>query len=110
MPGQGLDDVLEKPGMGPADVAAENQLRRAESARTVFLPVHVAGVIPDSRLLADRSEVTLIGRDGRILYHGTGNELELRATAAEASLYQGVRVPGSLFGRIAGDVVDIEID
>ena len=33
-PGQGVDDVLEKPGLGPADVAAENQRRRAEGALT----------------------------------------------------------------------------
>src|SRR5689334_25237387 len=66
-PGQGLDDVIEKPGVGPADVAEENQRRRAEGARTVFLPVNVSGLVPDSRLLADRSEVTVISRDGHPL-------------------------------------------
>ena len=85
MPGQGLDDVQEKPGMGPVDVAAENQRRRAEGARTVFFPVHVSGLALNSRLLADRSEVRVIGRDGRIVYRGAGNDFETRATGAEAS-------------------------
>lgn len=108
--GQGVDDVQEKPGMGPVDVAAENQRRRAEGAVTVFLPVLVSGLIPDSRLLADRSEVTMIGRDGRTVYQGTGNDLELRATTADATVHQGVRVPGALYSRVKGELVDVQLD
>jgi hypothetical protein len=109
-PGQGLDDVVEKPDFGAADVAAENQRRRAEGARTVFLPVRISGVTPNSRLLADRSEVTVVGRDGRALYHGTGNDLELRATAGEATVHQGIRVPGTLFGRMKADPIDVQLE
>jgi hypothetical protein len=109
-PGQGLDDVLEKPGMGPVDVAAENQRRRAEGARTVFLPVHVSGLIPGSRLLADRSEMRLIGLDGRAVYQGTGNDLELRATGADATVHQGLRVPGAVFSRIKVEPIDLQLD
>jgi hypothetical protein len=109
-PGQGLDDVLEKPGMGPVDVAAENQRRRAEGARTVFLPIHVSGLVPDSRLLADRSEVSVIGRDGDVMYHGTGNELELRATGTDATVHQGIRVPGALYSRVKADRIDVQLD
>lgn len=109
-PGQGLDDVQEKPGMGPVDVDAENRRRRAESALTVFLPLRVSGLIPDSRLLADRSEVTVIGRDGRTLYHGTGNELELHATTEDATIHQGIRVPGALYSRFKGELVDVRLD
>jgi hypothetical protein len=109
-PGQGLDDIQEKPGVGPADVAEENQRRRAEGARTVFLPVRVSGMGPDSRLLADRSDVRVISRDGRTLYHGTGNDLEVRATDAEAAVHQGVRVPGALYSRLNGELVDVQLD
>ena len=108
--GQSLDDVQEKPGMGAVDVAAENRQRRAEGAVTVLLPVRVSGLIPDSRLLADRSEVTVIGRDGRTVYRGTGNELELRATNAEATVHQGVRVPGALYSRVKGERVDVQLE
>jgi hypothetical protein len=109
-PGQSLDDVQEKPGMGPVDVEAENRRRRAEGALTVFLPLRVSGLMPDSRLLADRSEVTVIGRDGRTLYHGTGNELELHATTADAAIHQGIRLPGALYSRIKGELVDVRLD
>jgi hypothetical protein len=109
-PGQGLDDVLEKPGFGPVDVAAENQRRRAEGARTVFLPVHVSGLVPDSRLLADRSEVRVIGRDGRVVYQGTGNDFELRATGADATGHQGIRVPGAVYSRVRAERLDVQLD
>jgi len=52
----------------------------------------------------------VIGRDGRIVYRGAGNDYETRATGAEASGYQGVRVPGSLYGHVASELVDIHID
>jgi hypothetical protein len=109
-PGQSLDDLQEKPGVGPADVAAENQRRRAEGARTVFLPLHVSGLIPESRLLADRSEVRLVGRDGGTVYDGTGEDLELRATTEHAAIHQGIRVPGAVYGRVSAEPLDLQID
>ncbi len=109
-PGQGLDDVEEKPGMGPVDVAAENRRRRAEGAVTVFLPVHVSGLIAGSRLLADRAEVTVTFRDGRTVYQGTGNDLELRATDAEATVHQGIRVPGAVYSRVKAERLDVQVD
>jgi hypothetical protein len=109
-PGQRLDDVLEKPGFGPADVAEENQRRRAEGARTVFFPLRVSGLFPDSRLLADRSEVRIVSREGRLLYEGKGNEFELRATSTEATVHQGVRVPGAVYGRLESEVLDVQLD
>jgi hypothetical protein len=108
-PGQALDDIPEKPGMGPEDVAAENRRRRAEGARTIFLPVHVSGLSPDTRLLADRSEVAVVTRDARVLYRGTGNDLELRAVGADATVHQGIRVPGALFGGVKAEPVDVEL-
>jgi hypothetical protein len=109
-PGQGLDDVLEKPGVGPADVAEENRRRRAESARTVFLPVRVSGLVPRWRLLADRSEVTLTTLDHHTLFQGTGNDLELRATDVEATVHQGIRVPGAVYNRVKGEPLDVQLD
>jgi hypothetical protein len=109
-PGQGLDEVLERPDFGAADVAAENQRRRAEGARTVFLPLRISGLLPTSRLIADRSEVTLVDRDGRRVYHGTGNDLELRAAGTEAAVHHGIRVPGAIFGRLRADPVEVQLE
>jgi hypothetical protein len=108
--GQSLDDVPEKPGIDPEGVAAENERRRAEGARSVFLPVHVSGLVPGSRLLADRSEVSVTGRDGRVEYHGTGNELEVRATGTDATIHQGLRMPGAVYRRIKADALDVQLD
>ena len=107
--GQGLDDVVEKPEFGAADVAAENQKRRAEGARTVFVPVRVSGLPSDARLLADRSDVTLIGRDGQIVHQGTGNDLELRGTDANDPVHQGIRVPGAIYSRVSTEPLDVHI-
>jgi hypothetical protein len=109
-PGQRLDEVQEKPGMGPADVAAESQRRRAEGARSVFLPLRVSGLVPESRLLADRSEVHLLGRDGGTVYQGTGEDLELRATTETAAVHQAIRVPGGVYGRVSAEPLDVHID
>src|SRR5579864_641359 len=109
-PGQNLDDVAEKPGFGPADAAAEGERRRAEGARTVFVPLRLSGLIPDSRLLADRSEVRLVGPDGSVVYEGAGEDLELRATSDTAAVHQGIRVPGAVFGRVAAEPLEMQID
>jgi hypothetical protein len=109
-PGQSLDDVSEKPGIGPADVAAENQRRRAEGARTVFLPFHVSGLVPESRLLADRSELRLVGSDGGTVYQGTGEDLEIRAASEQVSVHQAIRVPGAVYGRVSAEPLEVQID
>ena len=108
--GQGLDEALEKPGVGQVDAAEENQRRRAEGARVVFLPLHLSGLIPESRLLADRSEVSAIDPSGALVFKGPGNDLEVRATGADAIVHQGVRVPGALYSRIKTDLLDIQLD
>jgi hypothetical protein len=108
--GQGLDDVVEKPGFGEVDVAAENQRRRAEGARTVFFPLHVSGLTAATRLLADRSDVTLIDRDGRTVHRGVGNDLELRGTNANAVVHHGIRVPGAIYSRVKAEPIDVHID
>src|SRR5262249_9370865 len=71
LPGQSVDDISEKPGVGPEDVAAQNERRRAEGARSVFLPIRAGGVRAGAQLLADRSEFRLRERSGRLIYQGT---------------------------------------
>jgi hypothetical protein len=101
---------LEKPGVGQVDAAEENRRRRAEGARVVFLPLHLSGLIPESRLLADRSEVSVIDRSGAIVFKGPGNDLEVRATAADANVHQGIRVPGGVYSRVKADLLDVQLD
>ena len=57
---------------------------RAEDNAEVFLPLQIAGVRNDAILLADRVEVHVIGQDGRVIYHGTGDNFEVAREGAEA--------------------------
>jgi hypothetical protein len=54
--------------------------------------------------------VTVVDRDGHVVYRGTGNDLELRATSADATIHQGIRVPGTLYGRVKSERLDVELD
>jgi hypothetical protein len=67
-------------------------------------------LVAESRLLADRSEVRLVGHDGGTVYQGTGEELELRAATDHAAVHQGIRVPGAVFGRVSAEPLDVQID
>ena len=109
-PGQSLDDVAEKPGVGAFDAAEESQRRRAEGARTVFFPLEVSGLIPNARLMADRSEIGLVTPDGRTVYRGTGNDLDVRTVEPHVMVHQGVRIPGALYNRINGDTLDVQLN
>jgi hypothetical protein len=109
-PGQGVDDIVEKPGVGAVDVAEENQRRRAEGARTVFLPIHVSGLIMNSRLFADRADVRVFDRSGDVIHHGVGNDLEIRPTGTDSGVHQGIRIPGTVYARLHGEPVDVQID
>jgi hypothetical protein len=58
--------------------SSENTQRRGgEDNAEVFLPLQVAGVRNDAILLTDRVEVHVIGQDGRVIYHGTGDSFEV---------------------------------
>lgn len=109
-PGQGLDDVAEKPGFGSEDVAEEVARRRAEGARTLFLPIQLSGLIPDSRLLADRAEVKMTRHDRVVVYKGAMDEVELRPSAEKATTHQRIRVPGTVYSKVQTEPLDVELD
>ena len=57
----------------------------------VFLPLQVTGTRLDAFLLTDLVEVRLIGRGGKVAFHGVGEEVEVASEGpkpAEASAYQ----------------------
>ena len=109
-PGQALDDVIEKPGFGPADVAAESQRRRREGARTIFLPLRFSGLTPGWRVLADRADVRVRDGNGATLYSGFADDIELLAVGTDATVHQAVRIPGAVYGRIKREALAIEFE
>ena len=52
----------------------------------------------------------MINGEGRAVYRGTGNDLELRAVASDATVHQGIRVPGAVYNRLKAELVDVHLD
>jgi hypothetical protein len=80
---------------------------------SVYLPLRIAGLSDDTVLKTDRSEVRLIGPDGRSEDIGLGNTLEVRNEGhgdSEKRIHQGIHVPSDLYDRIKDQPVRLEID
>ena len=110
--GQNINDIDERPGVGPMDVAAENERRRAEDVQTIFLPVAFGGLPAGAIGLVDRSEVRLLNADGVVIHRGVGNDLQVRQTGDDGDLvttHHGVRIPGVVF-RLASAPITLEVE
>ena len=86
--------------------------RRGENA-LVFLPLQVTGVRNDAILLTDRVEVHVTGQDGRVVYHGIGDSLEVAREGrnpAEEPVYQQIAVPMSVYHRAKDQALQVRVD
>lgn len=84
-----------------------------ESNRSVFLPLRISGMSNDAILLADRVDVYLIDAGGRIVYHGTGDELEVAREGPrpeDKPSYQQISIPGTLYERIHDRTLTVRLD
>jgi hypothetical protein len=89
------------------------QRRRGEHDAEVFLPLQIAGVRNDAILLVDRAEVHLIGPDGRVLYHGTGESFEVAREGPkplDAPVYQQITIPMSIYRDTKDQAVQVRVD
>jgi len=79
----------------------------------VYLPLRIAGLSSDVVLRGDRSEVRLIGPDGRTENLGPGDELEIRKEGpsdGETKIHHSIHVRGDLYSRIKDQPMRLEID
>lgn len=79
----------------------------------VFLPLRIDGVRNDAILLVDRVEVHLIGPDGRVVYHGTGENFEVAREGPkplEAPVYQQIPIPMSIYISAKDQAVQARVD
>ena len=94
--------------------SSENvQRNRAEESAEVFLPLQANGVRNDAILLTDRVEVYVTGQDGRVVYHGIGDSLEVAregSNPAEEPVYQQIAVPMSVYHRAKDQAVQVRVD
>jgi hypothetical protein len=97
-------------GMG---ISSEHPLRfDREDHTSVFLPLRVTGIHTDAFLFTDRVEIRLIGAGGKTSFRGVGEEVEVANEGpkpAEASVYQEIRVPASVYREIKEQPIQIEI-
>ncbi len=93
--------------------SSEKVQRGGQDNAEVFLPLQITGVHNDAILLTDRVDVYLNGQDGRVLYHGTGDSLEISRegpSPSEAPVYQQIAVPISVYHRAKDQSVQVRVD
>jgi hypothetical protein len=106
----GLAKFRSPSGLG----ASSEQGRRSYVGEhsSVFLPLEVAGIHRDAFLLTDRVEVRFISVDGKIAFHGTGEEVEVAREGpnpVEDPIYQGIQVPASVYRQIKDQPIRAEL-
>jgi hypothetical protein len=104
-----------------AILAARSRLRGMESDQslvalavsrqlqgtTISLPLRIAGQRAGTVLWADRVEIRLLDADGRMVYRGEGDELEIRAATGVAQTFF---IPSRVFSAHAATELRAELD
>ena len=100
-------------GITMSDEEMWKHLRGEEAKTDVFLPLHVTGVPSDAVLKADKSQIRLIGSDGKVAYSGNGEDLEVRqegASDGQATIYQETDIPDAVYSRLKNRSLRLEVD
>ena len=93
--------------------ASDENGRRRENDANVFLPVRVTGTGNDAILLVDRVDVYLEDGNGRVVYHGAGEEFEVRREGPQPKdepTYQQVSIPGSIYDKVHDQELAVRLD
>jgi len=102
----------------PSGLSAAAEHARAsrgakETDNEVFLPLRVSGTPVDTILLTDRVEFWLLRPDGKAVYHGTGESLEIRregSSPLDNSSYQSIRLPAAVYKSIEDQPMSVELE
>ncbi len=99
----------------PSGLAASEDVQRGngQDKAEVFLPLKIDGVGNDAILLTDRVEVRLTGQDGRAIYHGVGDGLEVAREGPnpeEAPIYQQIEVPMSVYASAKDQLTQVRVN
>ena len=84
---------------------------RGDKSADVYLPLRLAGVPNDSVLISDWVDFH-VSTDGREIYHGVGEELEIDRSANPSGkpAYQQAELPASLYAGASEKTVSIRAD
>jgi hypothetical protein len=109
-------DARQRKFRSPSGLRASSERTQrfdGEEHTSVFLPLQIAGVHTDAFLLSDRVEVRLISTDGKIVFRGIGEGVELAKEGpnpAEQAIYQEIHVPASVYREIKDRPIRAEVD
>ncbi len=107
-----LGKLRRPPGLNFEEAARWSRTRWDEGDATLYLPLGVAGLPSDVVLKADRSEMRLVGADGKTENLGLGDDLEIRKEGpsdGETRIHHAIHVRGDLYSRIKDQPVRLEI-
>lgn len=102
-----------KPLSGLMASEQDGRRDRADRDAQVFLPLQITGMGNDAILLADRVEVHVFDSNGRMVYHGIGEEFEVPREGPEPKekpLYQQISMPMSIYEKIRDQDLTVRLD
>lgn len=100
-------------GVTLSDQELWERLHKQGSPTELFLPLSISGLPDDSILKADKSELRLIDSNGKVVYRGVGEDLEVReegTSNSQPSVYQEFDVPEAIYSRLKSQSLRVEID
>lgn len=109
----GLGRYRQPSGITLSDQELWDRLHKQGSPTELFLPLSISGLPDDSILKADKSELRLISSNGKLVYRGAGEDLEMREEGTanrHASAYQEFDVPEAIYLRLKSQNLRIEIN
>jgi hypothetical protein len=110
--GPDLGKFRNPAGLNLDEAELWRRVRRGEGEAFVYLPLRVSGLPTDVVLHADRSEVRLIGTDGKTENVGPGGDLEIRKEGpgdGVARIHQAIHIRGDLYNRMKDRPVRLEV-
>jgi hypothetical protein len=106
-----LGKYQQPSGLTMSDEETRKQ-RAKQGSPALFLPIRISGVPNDSILEADKSEFRLISSDGKVVYRGHGEDLEVRKEGlsdGQATAYYELDIPETAYSRFKNQTLLLEI-
>lgn len=99
-------------GITLSDQELWERLNKRGAPAELFLPLSIAGLPDDSILKFDKSELRLTSSDGKVVYSGVGEDLEVReegTSSRQSSAYQEFDIPERIYSRLKSQTLQVEI-
>lgn len=99
-------------GLTLSDRELWERIHKQGSPAELFVPLSISSLPGDSILKADKSELRLISSNGKVVYRGFGEDLEVREEGTSnrpSSAYQEFDIPEAIYSRLKSQTLRVEI-